>query len=653
LSITPEADSALVLAHQLVDLGVPVFAAHLNSDGTPDRDDKRWLGWERKTAGPQAHTAINNFKRGEALCAVTGIIFDVIDHDLQNDPTGLALKQLSHDLDEDGPNVYLETATPSGGRHLWVATQNIGTHPGFRLGLDYKGGHADGTSRGFVFLPPTVRPSKRDGRRRRYRYDGKLRPPLENDACPALCDYVLAGKPQTDGDGSGRPDVDQLRVDCIEAPAGEQRPALMRYVHELERKGYERDDIVELLKSLNIKAYVKNRPWRERDFRGLLHKPGLIIADARPGELDGISGPKRVEPDPDTHFSYLSAYGLEQLNFFASPLLPFGCMVMLDGDPGIGKSVLTLSMVCRATKGEPLFPGDPGLGEPIVCALVGAEDDIASVVAPRVLANGGDLDKIVTMPIKKKRGEIEVLTFPDGVNRFRRMIVSSGARFCIVDPITSFLGEDIKSHNEASVRRALGPVGDVARDTGCCILFVRHLNKDSSMSAMYRGGGSIAFTGIARAGIIGGRLPDGSGFGIAQVKSSNAVELKGSLAYEILSQDVKIPGSGISNMPVINWLGPSDFDAEQLAMGPDKRGEGNGGRKPMQQELVEEVLLELIETWKGEPIPAGEALAALKENGASTSPTVLAKARGSIGLRTVQQRNETGTKVAGWYWVYG
>jgi AAA domain len=654
MSIYSPADSALVTAHQLVEMGVPVFAGRLKPNGTPDRRDRRWSEWERRTAGPKAHAAISNWSEGEALCAVTGVVFDVIDHDLQNDPTSVALKQMSEDLDENGPEVHLETSTPSGGTHLWVAFQDIGSHPGFRKGLDYKGGKSDGSSRGFVFLPPTVRPSKRDGVRNPYRYRTELTPVQGKEPCPALCEYVLAKTSAADPEGTrtGRPDPDRLREACSLAEAGEQRGALLRYVHELERRGYAPDDIVVLLNSLKLKAYDPRRPWRERHFRELLHRPGVIIADARPGELDGIeNAPKRSEKS-DTHFSRLSEYGIEVLNWFASPLLPFGCMVMFDGDPGIGKSLLVQYMMCRATKGEPLFPGDEGLGRPINCAFVGSEDDIASVVVPRVIANGGDLNRIVTLPIKKKRGQLEILTFPDGIARFRRLIVSSGAEFCIVDPISSFLGEDIKSHNEASVRRALSPVGEVAQETKCCILFVRHLNKDTSMNAMYRGGGSIAFSGIARSGIIGGRLPDDSAFGIAHVKSSNAQKMPGSLAYTIGNTQVKVPGGGATEMPIIQWQGPCDYGAEDIAKGLDGRSAGNGGRKPIQQELVEEALLQLIELSGGDPIPAGEAIAFLKADGCSTSPNVLAKAREAVGLRSVPAKDDRG-KMQGWVWIMG
>jgi hypothetical protein len=651
MTILSESDTALLVAHTLVEFGVPVFAARLKSDGTPDRMDKRWKGWETKAADAKAHSAIRNLQDSEALCAVTGIVFDVIDHDLQNDPGGLALRDMSEELDEDGPEVYLETLTPSGGTHLWVAAQDIGTHPGFRTGLDYKGGHVDGSSRGFVFLPPTIRPSKRDGVPRAYLYRSELSPPLTDDICQPLCDYVLAGKPDSEGvvERPGRQEVDQLRAAAVKAPAGGQRNALLRYVHELERKGYDDADIITLLKSLKLPAYNKQRPWTERDFRALLHVKGTIIADARPGELDGIESVKRVSPDSAR---WLNTVTMEELRWLAAPLFPFGCLVIIDGDPGIGKSLLTLNMICRATQGEGMFPGDEGIGEAINCALVGAEDDLASVVVPRVVANGGDLNRIATMPLKRKRGVIEQLTFPDGVNRLEAMIRASNAQLCTIDPISSFLGEDISSHNEASVRRALGPVVEVAQRTQCCIVLVRHLNKDNTMKAIYRGGGSIAFSGIARSGLIAGALPDGSGFGIAHVKSSNEYRLEGSLAYAIDRQSVQIPGSGKVEMPVIRWIGPSEFTAEDIAKGEDGRHAGNGGRKPIQQELVEEALMQLIEEYGGEPIPAGEALAYLKSDGCSTSPTVLAKARDTVGLRSIPMKDGKG-KMVGWAWLYG
>ena len=94
-----------------------------------------------------------------------------------------------------------------------------------------------------------------------------------------------------------------------------------------------------------------------------------------------------------------------------------------------------------------------------------------------------------------------------GRKEMRAFIVANGLRFLIIDPISAFIGENIHTHNEASVRAALGPLADIARETGCCIVLVRHMNKDGSMKALYRGTGSIAFSALARSGIITGALP--------------------------------------------------------------------------------------------------------------------------------------------------
>jgi hypothetical protein len=97
------------------------------------------------------------------------------------------------------------------------------------------------------------------------------------------------------GSSGGREDVSSLRRSVIEAEAGEQRAALLRLVHEYERKGYDREDIVLLLLQLKIQNFDEARPWRSADFRRLLHRPGVVAPDALPGELDDIGEPVRSE----------------------------------------------------------------------------------------------------------------------------------------------------------------------------------------------------------------------------------------------------------------------------------------------------------------------------------------------------------------------
>ncbi len=115
--------------------------------------------WQTTTA---SSAYVDAWRPGLALCAVQGYAFDVLDLDPRNgsdDSWPLLLAELQGEV----PEVYGRVRTPSGGWHLWIAALGIGKHTGWLPGLDLQGAKTDGTGRGFVFLPPTVRRSKVSG----------------------------------------------------------------------------------------------------------------------------------------------------------------------------------------------------------------------------------------------------------------------------------------------------------------------------------------------------------------------------------------------------------------------------------------------------------------------------------------------------------
>ncbi len=61
-------------------------------------------------------------------------------------------------------------ATPSGGSHEFIPALGVGSRDAFRPGIDVRGGRPDGTSRGFVFIAPTVKLSKVTGVLQPYRW---------------------------------------------------------------------------------------------------------------------------------------------------------------------------------------------------------------------------------------------------------------------------------------------------------------------------------------------------------------------------------------------------------------------------------------------------------------------------------------------------
>jgi hypothetical protein len=140
----------------------------------------------------------------------------------------------------------------------------------------------------------------------------------------------------------------------------------------------------------------------------------------------------------------------------------------------------------------------------------------------------------------------------------------------LLDPIMGFASEDIQTHNDASIRRMLGPLADVASEHGCAILGIRHLKKDQrEENPLYRGGGSIAIGGAARSVLLVGKMPNDETDTervLAPVKN-NLARRAGvpSLRFQVDSWE-RDP-----SIPVVSWLGETPISAADLLRSTDSR----------------------------------------------------------------------------------
>jgi hypothetical protein len=177
----------LETARQLATV-VPMFTATLTVDGNP----QRCPGWQRSEPGP---AAVTRWQPWMALGAVMGHAYDGLDVDPRHGG-GESLAALLAELGTARPRVYGRACTCSGGWHFWIAPLGIGSHDNFRPGLDLKGGRPDGTGRGFLFIPPTVRRSKTDGLLRPYAWHTVPREVPDSDQSgAALAALILASRP--------------------------------------------------------------------------------------------------------------------------------------------------------------------------------------------------------------------------------------------------------------------------------------------------------------------------------------------------------------------------------------------------------------------------------------------------------------------------
>ena len=66
---------------------------------------------------------------------------------------------------------------------------------------------------------------------------------------------------------------------------------------------------------------------------------------------------------------------------------------MLDGDPGTGKSFVTIDLAARVSAGAAMPGGEPS-APPASVLVLNAEDDARDTIRPRVTAAGGDPDRV-------------------------------------------------------------------------------------------------------------------------------------------------------------------------------------------------------------------------------------------------------------------
>jgi hypothetical protein len=232
--------------------------------------------------------------------------------------------------------------------------------------------------------------------------------------------------------------------------------------------------------------------------------------------------------------------------------LGLGKLAILDGDPGLGKSLITLDLCARLSTGRPFPDGSPSPG-PASSIVLNGEDGPEDTVARRLHALGADLDRVFVM--RSEAGE-PPLRFPSQVALLASAVAQTHAKLVVIDPIMAFLDQRISSASDHLVRFALLPLVQLAEEHACVILLVRHLNKTGRSHSLYRGGGSIGLIGACRSAWLVAPDPQVPQRRVlAQVKN-NLAPLQTSLHYEFPSQK--------SDPLTVSWLGPCSWTADQL-----------------------------------------------------------------------------------------
>src|SRR5262249_25866321 len=109
-----------------------------------------------------------------------------------------------------------------------------------------------------------------------------------------------------------------------------------------------------------------------------------------------------------TTFRSVSSLTARPLSWLWPGRLALGKLAMLDGDPGLGKSLVSLDLCARLSTGRPFPDGQTSPG-PASAIVLNGEDGPEDTIQPRLQALGADLDRVFVPPCA---GDESVLRFP-------------------------------------------------------------------------------------------------------------------------------------------------------------------------------------------------------------------------------------------------
>ncbi len=255
-------------------------------------------------------------------------------------------------------------------------------------------------------------------------------------------------------------------------------------------------------------------------------------------------------PDEEPLGLLLSQVETQEVHWLWDKHLPLGKITLLDGDPGMGKSLLALNLAARVSSGLPMPDGTPGQQGGVI--LIAPEDGAADTLKPRLEAAGGDpsrvllLNTVQSLDAKKMQVVDRPFSLSQDLELLEQAIKQTNALLVVLDPLMAVLGHNVDSSRDQDIRAVFTPLAQLAERTGCAILLIRHLKKGSSHNALYRGAGSIGIIAAARTGLLVAQDPYDEHKRILATTKNNLSQKAPHLSYQI--------GENESGIPSIQWL---------------------------------------------------------------------------------------------------
>jgi putative DNA primase/helicase len=203
-------------------------------------------------------------------------------------------------------------------------------------------------------------------------------------------------------------------------------------------------------------------------------------------------------------FTRLSDVVEEEVAWLWPGRIPLGKITLMAGDPGLGKSFVTIDMAARVSTGMP-WPDCPDVSQPMgTIVMFNCEDGLADTVVPRLKQAGGDLSRVIAIEgvqwtddegMEHQRGFSLDRDLPELIEVLKS---NPDTRLVVIDPISAYCG-GTDSHKNSDVRGLLAPLAQMASQYRVAVVMVTHHSKGSGGKAVHLATGSVAFAATSRA----------------------------------------------------------------------------------------------------------------------------------------------------------
>jgi len=368
----------------------------------------------------------------------------------------------------------LTVKTPRGYHYYFKFEEGIRNDAGKKLGkgVDIRG---DG---GYVLVPPSVNATGDH-----YSWINSVTPRPLGESLRSALSSPAGDTGVSDGDDG------KVRGTAVgKFGPGERNQQLTKVAGSLRRYGLEGEALVEALSKVNTEQC--DPPLTEKEIRTIAKS----VQRYQPEDV------VTAEPNGDTLIEVpLDQVTEEEVSWLWHNRIPFGRITLIEGDPGVCKSWLTLAIATAVSTGESL-PGKAEDGQlprstgKII--LFSAEDTLSDTVKPRLRKQGADQSKVIAIQgVLDANGE-RGISLRD-LKHIENIVRKHQAKLVIIDPIVAYVsGAD--ANRAQDVRGLLAPLGKLAERNGTAFVLVRHLNKTTDQKAGYRGQGSIDWLAACR-----------------------------------------------------------------------------------------------------------------------------------------------------------